>query len=64
MKADIEKLVAYCQSKDADPIGFGNVYRRSVPHSNLTRSKWHTMYKDAKVNVAVDFKLIRTGLVD
>lgn len=62
MKKDIEKLLAYCQSKNSDVFGLGDTYRSSVRHSNLTDEKWYKMYKNAKVNIKVDFSVIRTGL--
>ena len=62
MKKDIEKLIAYCQSKNSDVFGLGDTYRRTVRHSNLTDVKWYKMYKNAKVNVNVDFSVLRTGL--
>jgi spore germination protein len=62
MKKDIEKLIALCQSKNSDVFGLGEVYRSSVRHSKLTDEKWYKMYKNAKVNVNVDFSVIRTGL--
>lgn len=64
MKKDIEKLIAYCQSKDADVIGLGEEYRSAVHHSQLTREKWHKMFPHAKVNVKVDFTIVKTGLVE
>lgn len=62
MKKDIEKLIAYCQSKNSDVFGLGDTYRSAVRHSNLTDEKWYKMYKNAKVNIKVDFSVIRTGL--
>ncbi|WHZ00615.1 Ger(x)C family spore germination C-terminal domain-containing protein [Neobacillus sp. YX16] len=62
MKKDIEKLIAYCQSKNSDVFGLGDKYRSTVRHSNLTDEKWYIMYKNAKVNIKVDFSVIRTGL--
>ncbi|MDQ1002422.1 spore germination protein [Neobacillus niacini] len=62
MKREIEKLVAYCQSKQSDALGFGEIYRSSVRHSKLTDKRWYKMFKEAKVNVNVDFSVKRTGL--
>ena len=64
VKKDIEKLISYLQSKNSDVIGLGDIYRSSVRHSKLTDKKWYKMYKNAKVNVKVDFNIIRTGLND
>jgi spore germination protein len=62
IKREIEKLIAYCQSKESDAMGFGEIYRSSVRHSNLTDKRWYKMFKEAKVNVNVDFSVKRTGL--
>jgi spore germination protein len=62
MKKDIEELIAYCQSKNSDVFGLGDTYRSAVRHSNLTDEKWYKMYKNTKVNIKVDFTVIRTGL--
>jgi spore germination protein len=62
MKRHVEKLISYCQSKNSDVIGLGEVYRSSVRNSKLTKDKWHTMYQDAKVNVHVDFSMMRSGI--
>ncbi|PAE44142.1 Ger(x)C family spore germination protein [Bacillus sp. 7884-1] len=61
-KKDIEKLIAYCQSKNSDVFGLGDTYRSAVRHSNLTDEKWYKIYKNAKVNIKVDFSVKRTGL--
>jgi spore germination protein len=62
IKQQTEKLISYCQSKNSDVIGLGEVYRYSVRNSHLTKEKWHTMFQNAKVNVKVDFKMIRSGI--
>jgi spore germination protein len=62
MEKHVKKLIFYCQSKNSDVIGLGEVYRASVRNSKLTKDKWHTMYQDAKVNVHVDFSMMRSGI--
>jgi spore germination protein len=64
MKSEIKELIKYFQSVDSDVIGFGEVYRSEVPHSKLTKKKWRSMYKDIKVNVDIDFQIVRTGVVE
>ncbi|WP_175987540.1 Ger(x)C family spore germination protein [Bacillus sp. Marseille-Q1617] len=64
MKKEIKELIKYGKSVDSDFIGFGEVYRSAVPHSKLTKKKWHSMYKDVKVNVNIDFQIVRTGVVE
>lgn len=62
IKEKIEKLIAYCQTKDSDVFGLGEIYRTSIRHSKLTDEKWYKMFKEAKVNVNLDFSVKRTGL--
>ncbi|MBY0148007.1 Ger(x)C family spore germination protein [Neobacillus niacini] len=64
MKKEIEKLIAYFQSKESDVVGLGEVYKSSVRHSKLTDEKWYKMLKEAKVNVNLDFTIRRTGLIE
>jgi spore germination protein len=64
MKKEIEKLIAYCQSKESDIFGLGEIYKSSVRHSKLTDEKWYKMFKEAKVNVNLDFTINRTGLIE
>jgi spore germination protein len=64
MEKRVEKLISYCISKNSDVIGLGEVYRFSVRNSKLTKKKWHEMYPNAKVNVNVDFKMMRSGIND
>jgi spore germination protein len=64
MKKEIEKLIAYCQSKESDVVGLGEVYKSSVRHSKLTDEKWYKIFKEAKVNVNLDFTINRTGLIE
>jgi spore germination protein len=59
---EVEKLIEYCQLKNSDVFGLGEVYRSSVRHSKLTKDKWHSMYPNAKVNVTVDFQMMRSGI--
>jgi spore germination protein len=64
MEKRVEELFSYCQSKNSDVIGLGEVYRVSVRNSNLTKKKWHEMYPNTKVNVKVDFNMMRSGVND
>jgi spore germination protein len=62
MTKEIEELISYCQTKDSDIFGLGETYKGSVRHSKLTDEKWYKMFKEAKVNVNLDFNINRTGL--
>ncbi|PIC69857.1 spore gernimation protein [Sporosarcina sp. P16b] len=60
----ILKVIAHCQEAESDVFGFGEFYRSTVRHSNLTEEKWHEMYDELKVNVSVDFQLNRNGVFE
>jgi spore germination protein len=62
MTKEIEKLISYSKTKESDIFGLGEIYRSSVRHSKLTDEKWYKMFKEAKVNVNLDFSINRTGL--
>jgi spore germination protein len=62
--SEIENLIEKARVAGADPFGFGEIYRKSVRGTDLTASKWHKMYPDSKVNVKVDFEILRTGVVE
>ncbi|MET0961168.1 MAG: Ger(x)C family spore germination protein [Psychrobacillus psychrotolerans] len=64
LSKDISRVIAYCQSKDSDIFAFGEKYRSSVRNSNLTKEKWHELYKNMKVNVKVDFTILRSGVFE
>ncbi|WP_203247069.1 Ger(x)C family spore germination protein [Sporosarcina beigongshangi] len=61
---EIARVIAYCQEVDSDVFGYGEFYRSAVRDSKLTEEKWHEMYKEMKVNVDVDFTLLRSGVFE
>lgn len=61
---EIERVIAYCQSMDSDIFAFGEKYRSSVRNSKLTKDKWHELYKEMKVNVDIEFVIIRSGIFE
>jgi len=61
---EISRIIAECQEMGSDVFGFGEKYRSSVRNSELTNEKWHELYKEAKVNVNIDFTILRTGTLD
>lgn len=64
IKKNVEDLITYAQTNDSDVFGFGEVYRSSVYHSDITREKWHEIYKTITVDVKVNFHIVRTGVVE
>ncbi|WP_342538624.1 Ger(x)C family spore germination protein [Sporosarcina sp. FSL K6-1540] len=64
LSSEISRVIAYCQNIGSDVFGYGEIYRSSVRHSELTEEKWHELYKEMKVNVHVDFTLLRSGVFE
>ncbi|GEN83793.1 germination protein [Sporosarcina luteola] len=64
LKSEISRVIAYCQEIGSDVFGYGEYYRSSVRNSELTEEKWREMYKEMKVNVNIDFTLIRSGVFE
>lgn len=64
LESEISRVIAYCQKIGSDVFGYGEFYRSSVRHSKLTEEQWHEMYKEMKVNVDVDFTIIRSGVFE
>ncbi|GAM11971.1 Ger(x)C family spore germination protein [Mesobacillus selenatarsenatis] len=62
--SDIENLIKKARESGADPFGFGEIYRKSVRKANLTPEKWHSMYPESKVDVKIEFEVMRTGVVE
>lgn len=61
---EITRVIAHSQEVESDIFGFGEKYRSAVRHSNLTKDKWHKMYKDMKINVKVKFVILRDGVFE
>ena len=61
---EISRVIAHTQEVDSDIFGFGEKYRSSVRNSNLTKDKWRKKYKDMKVNVDIDFVILRSGIFE
>ena len=61
---EVYRVIAHTQEVDSDIFGFGEKYRSSVRHANLTKDEWHKKYKEMKVNVKVDFVILRNGVFE
>ncbi|CAM3162556.1 Ger(x)C family spore germination protein [Filibacter tadaridae] len=64
LSEELSRVIALSQEADSDVFGFGEYYRSTVRHSDLTQEKWHGLYKEMKVNVHVDFTLLRSGIME
>lgn len=64
LSKEIRRVIAHSQEVESDIFGFGEKYRSEVRHSKLTKDKWQKIYKDMKVNVHVDFTILRDGVFE
>ncbi|MCG7337011.1 Ger(x)C family spore germination protein [Sporosarcina sp. ACRSM] len=64
LSAELSRVIADCQEIGSDVFGFGEFYRSSVRHSELTEEKWHAMFKEMKVNIDFDVTLLRSGIFE
>lgn len=64
LSKELKRVIAYCQEIDSDIFGFGEFYRSSVPHAELTEEQWYAMFKEMKVNVNMDVTLLRSGVFE
>ncbi|UKS30891.1 Ger(x)C family spore germination protein [Paenibacillus sp. HWE-109] len=64
LKKEIEAFLTSLQTNESDAVGFGEVYRSHIRNTKLTKDKWHLMFKEAKINVHVNFNLRHTGAIE
>ena len=64
LSKEVRRVIAHSQEVESDIFGFGEKYRSEVRHAKLTKEKWHKIYKDMKVNVNVDFIILRDGVFE
>lgn len=64
MSSELSRVISYSQEVGSDVFGFGEHYRSSVRQSKLTHEKWHEIYKEAKINVNFDVKILRVGVFE
>lgn len=64
MAEELKSILSYCQEINSDAFGLGEQYRSQVRNSKLTYESWHDMYPTAKVNINVNFKILRSGVFE
>lgn len=64
LSKELTRIVTQSQSVQSDIFGFGDKYRSKVRNSELTKEKWHEMYKNMKINVKVKFEILRDGVFE
>ncbi|ALC85090.1 spore gernimation protein [Bacillus sp. FJAT-22090] len=64
LSREMSRVIKYGQKINSDVFGFGESYRSSVRNSKLTQEKWHELFKEMKVNIKVDFTILRNGVFE
>ncbi len=64
LKAQIEDFLSQTQSIGTDIVGFGSYAKRNFKDIGaFSDYKWQEKYKNAQIDVTVNFSILRTGLV-
>lgn len=63
VKRQYEELLANMQEVNADPFGFGNIYRIHTTDGKLTKKAWDEKFPDATVDFNVNVSLENYGSV-
>ncbi|WP_188456547.1 Ger(x)C family spore germination protein [Virgibacillus oceani] len=61
IKQQYEKLLSKLQEMNADPFGYGNIYRTKKPSGNLTDSDWRDKFPTIKVDFKVNVRILHHG---
>jgi len=61
---ELKSILDYCQEINSDVFGLGKQYRSQVRNSKLTHESWHAKYPTAKVNIKINFKILRSGVFE
>lgn len=64
MESDINKLIKQTQVLNSDVLGFGEIYRATVGTTKTAEKEWKEKYPKIKVNVHIDFTLLRNGVFE
>ncbi|TCZ80800.1 Ger(x)C family spore germination protein [Paenibacillus albiflavus] len=64
MAEEFNHLIQKLQRLNSDTVGFGEIYRSSVRHAELSRAKWHDMFPQAKIETDVQVNIARTGTIE
>ena len=64
IESEISRIIEYSQEINSDIYGFGEQYRSHVRDVKITEDKWSEMYRDMKVKVNVEVRLIRNGVFE
>ncbi|WP_164669641.1 Ger(x)C family spore germination protein [Virgibacillus doumboii] len=61
IKQQFEKLLKKMQGLNADPFGYGTVYRANKTDEKLKKQEWRNKFPDISVDFNVNVKILRHG---
>ncbi|MFD2042830.1 Ger(x)C family spore germination C-terminal domain-containing protein [Ornithinibacillus salinisoli] len=64
LKARYESIMDQLQEMNADPFGYGVVYRINQDKEKLDRNEWKSIYPDIEVDFKVNVNIIRHGTLN
>ncbi|WP_062108796.1 Ger(x)C family spore germination protein [Bacillus niameyensis] len=64
LTAQYEEILEQLQEQNADPFGYGAIYRIHQKDGKLVRKDWREMYPTIKVDFKIKTKIIRHGTID
>ncbi|WP_404456703.1 Ger(x)C family spore germination protein [Virgibacillus necropolis] len=64
LEQQYEDLLAKVKELNADPFGYGNIYRSHKKNGKLKDKVWRDKFPNIKVNFQVDAKILRHGITE
>lgn len=64
IKSQLEKVVQYGQEVGSDIFGFGDFYASHTRNRNLSEDEWNKLFKNMKVNITTEVKILRNGVFE
>ncbi|MGY0693823.1 Ger(x)C family spore germination protein [Virgibacillus sp. FSP13] len=62
IKHQYEKLLSDLQTLNADPFGYGSIYKANRPGGKLKRTEWRDKFPTIDVDFKVNVKILRHGM--
>jgi len=63
-KKDIERIIKQTQEVNSDIFGFGETYRATLGTTKVNEKVWKELYPKMKVNINIEFELLRNGVFE
>ncbi|WP_158589599.1 MULTISPECIES: Ger(x)C family spore germination protein [Clostridia] len=63
IKKEYEQLLQKTQEMEADPFGYGQMYRIHTPDGKLKKEEWHKLYPDIEVDYNIHVNIVDYGAI-